>query len=132
MRFSRTAALAAALLATQAGFSSIEATAHEAPSHAEVATDQGAAVRVLNNHRTTVRVFVFDSEDRRVELGEPIEAQQPIGRIHTVDDLEQPPQTVIAPQTGFLLCKRPPGQVTRGDNIAIIARDLDPQKYGLT
>ena len=66
-----------------------------------------------------------------VDLGDEIEQGQPLGQIHYPDNLEHSSWITHAPRSGFLLCKRPPGGVERGDNIAIIGRDLDPEKYGL-
>ena len=55
----------------------------------------------------------------------PWQGGQPIGRVHYPDDLGKPPCVNHAPRRGFMLCKRSPGQVRRGDNVAIIGQDLD-------
>ncbi|MEM7292172.1 MAG: succinylglutamate desuccinylase/aspartoacylase family protein [Pseudomonadota bacterium] len=65
-----------------------------------------------------------------VALGEEISAGMPIGQLHYVDNLTRAPWVIEATADGFLICFRPPGRVERGDNIAIIAADLDPTKYG--
>ncbi len=67
-----------------------------------------------------------------IELGEAVQEGDALGQVHYVDDLNRAPWTVSATRVGFLACKRPPGRVQRGDNIAIIAQPLDPQRYGLT
>ena len=59
-----------------------------------------------------------------VDLGDPVEANQIIGRLHYPDNLAKPPLEVTASRSGFLLCKRAPGRTTRGDNIAIIAQEV--------
>jgi predicted deacylase len=66
-----------------------------------------------------------------VDLWDVIDEGRPIGQVHYPDDLGKPPRITHAPRSGFLLCKRPPGQVKRGDNIAIIGQDLDLNKHGL-
>ena len=66
-----------------------------------------------------------------VSLGDEITAGDSIGQIHFVDNLDKAACPVYASRSGFLLCNRPPGRVARGDNIAIVAQDLDFAKYGL-
>lgn len=66
-----------------------------------------------------------------VDLWNPIEVGQPIGQVHYPDDLGKHPCVNHAPRSGFLLCKRPPGLVRRGDNVAIIGKDLDLARHGL-
>jgi predicted deacylase len=56
-----------------------------------------------------------------VELGDPLATGQEIGQVHYPQHHQKDPWKVISGQSGFLLCKRPPGKVQRGDNIAIIA-----------
>ncbi|MDH3688984.1 MAG: succinylglutamate desuccinylase/aspartoacylase family protein [Gammaproteobacteria bacterium] len=60
-----------------------------------------------------------------VELGDRIEVGQPIGQVHYPQHVNKEPWTNIAPRSGFLLCKRPPGSVQRGDNVAIIAQHIE-------
>lgn len=67
-----------------------------------------------------------------VDLWDPVEAGQPIGQVHFPDDLGKPPCVNHSPRSGFLLCKRSPGQVRRGDNVAIIGQELDLGKHGLS
>jgi len=66
-----------------------------------------------------------------VDLWDAVEEGQPIGQVHYPDDLGKPPRVNHSPRGGFLLCKRPPGQVRRGDNVAIIGQDLDLNRHGL-
>ena len=67
-----------------------------------------------------------------VGLGDEITAGDRIGQVHYVDNLDKAACPVYTSQSGFLLCNRPPGRVARGDNIAIVAQDLDFTKYGLS
>jgi predicted deacylase len=60
-----------------------------------------------------------------VDLGDNIEFGQQLGQVHYPHHHEVEPWQVVSPKAGFLLCKRPPGKVQRGDNIAIIAQDID-------
>lgn len=66
-----------------------------------------------------------------VDLGDEIEEGQLIGQVHSPDDLDKAPSPVLSTRAGYLLCKRPPGRVARGDNLAIIAQDLDLGRYNL-
>ena len=59
-----------------------------------------------------------------VELGEPVEAGQAVARIHFPDDVDRDPVTLTSARTGLLICRRPLGEVRRGDNAAIIGRPL--------
>ena len=66
-----------------------------------------------------------------IKLGESVTAGDCLGQIHFVDNLNRNPLPVCVSRSGFLLSNRPPGRVMRGDNIAIIAQDLDCSKYDL-
>jgi len=63
-----------------------------------------------------------------LELGEEIKAGRPIGQVHYPHNLDKKPWVTRAKASGMLLCKRPPGKVQRGDNVAIIAQDLEPAR----
>ncbi len=67
-----------------------------------------------------------------VSLGDEITAGDSIGQVHFVDNLDKAPCLVYASRSGFLLCNRPPGRVARGDNIVIVAQDLEFAKYGIS
>jgi len=60
------------------------------------------------------------------ELGDWVEAGNPIGQIHFVENIAWEPQSIIAQRSGMLLCTRGPGFVELGDSVAVVARDLDP------
>ena len=59
-----------------------------------------------------------------VDLGDRISENQVIGQVHYPQHHDRKPLKVNAPESGFLLCKRPLGKIHRGDNIAIIAQSV--------
>ena len=59
------------------------------------------------------------------ELGDPCEEGDAIGQVHYPHHIEKLPWKVHATRSGTLLSKRPPGIVRRGDNVAIIAQDME-------
>jgi predicted deacylase len=63
--------------------------------------------------------------------GDDITSGDCIDQVHFVDKLEKSPCPVYTSHSGLLLCNRPPERVTRGDNIAIIAQELDCTKYDM-
>jgi predicted deacylase len=58
------------------------------------------------------------------KIGAPIDAGQPLGQIHFPDNIERSPIQLHSVRSGVLISKRPFGHVRRGDNLAIVARDL--------
>jgi predicted deacylase len=60
-----------------------------------------------------------------VDLGEPVEMGEPIGRLHFLERPDRPPETILAQSTGILCSVRaiPPTQA--GDNVAVVAREVD-------
>ncbi len=58
-------------------------------------------------------------------LGDWVEAGQPVGQIHFVENLSQPSHPVIAQQSGLLLCTRGPGHVEIGDCVAVLAQPAE-------
>lgn len=58
-----------------------------------------------------------------VELGEAVEAGQPLARIHFFEEIDRPPRTYTAPCAGFLYCRHFPGLIKRGDCLAVLADD---------
>ena len=58
-----------------------------------------------------------------VELGEPVEAGQPIGRLHFVEEPEREPLIYHAGLSGLLYCRRVQGWCARGDCLAVVATD---------
>jgi N-alpha-acetyl-L-2,4-diaminobutyrate deacetylase len=58
-------------------------------------------------------------------LGDWLEAGSPVGQIHFVENFAWEPQPIIAQRSGMLLCTRGPGFVEIGDNVAVIARNLE-------
>ncbi|MFQ5613715.1 MAG: succinylglutamate desuccinylase/aspartoacylase family protein [Anaerolineae bacterium] len=59
------------------------------------------------------------------ELGAWVEAGDPLGQIHFIENIAREPQLIIAQRSGMLLCTRGPGFVEIGDCVAVVARDLD-------
>jgi len=59
-----------------------------------------------------------------VELGEPVETGQELGRIHFLEAPERPAVPFHAKISGVLYCRRVQGWCGRGDTLAVIASDL--------
>jgi predicted deacylase len=58
------------------------------------------------------------------EIGDAIEAGQPLGQIHDVEDPDRRPRQLMAWRSGVLLGRRVPGLVERGDCVAMIVETL--------
>ncbi len=58
-----------------------------------------------------------------VGLGDEIEAGQPVGRLHFVENPERDSIDCVAESTGMLVCRRAQGWASRGDCLAVLARD---------
>lgn len=59
-----------------------------------------------------------------VELGDPLETDQPVGQIHFPYDPARPAEMIRIQRAGMLLSTRAPGFVERGDTVAMVARDF--------
>lgn len=74
--------------------------------------------------------FVYASErglvEPLVELGDTVAAGQPGARIHFPDTPWREPAVVSFERSGFVLCKRIPGRVKRGDCVFHLGTDLSP------
>ena len=57
-------------------------------------------------------------------LGETVEAGQPCGQVHFVDDPAREPVPVFFRTSGLLVSRRHPGRVERGDCVAHLATDF--------
>ena len=72
--------------------------------------------------------FVMATEEGVYEpfsnLGETIEAGQPIGQIHRLHLPDHEPVVITARRTGLLICRRAPGQTRSGDCVAITVSDF--------
>jgi N2-acetyl-L-2,4-diaminobutanoate deacetylase len=64
-----------------------------------------------------------------VELGDQVEPVQVLGRVHYPEHGEKEPWPVEAPTGGTLICRRPDAQVQRGDNVAVIAQDVEVEPF---
>lgn len=60
-----------------------------------------------------------------VALGEQVATGDLLGRIHFPETPDRQPEEIRARRSGLLLCKRGPGWVERGDNVAIVACDYE-------
>jgi N-alpha-acetyl-L-2,4-diaminobutyrate deacetylase len=58
-----------------------------------------------------------------IELGDTVEAGQAIGQVHYLHHTDKAPWVLHTKAAGTLINKRPPGKVSRGDNVAIFATD---------
>jgi N-alpha-acetyl-L-2,4-diaminobutyrate deacetylase len=58
-----------------------------------------------------------------VELGAPVAASQPLGRVHYFEEVDREPRTYGSPCDGFLYCRHFPGLIKRGDCVAVLADD---------
>ena len=75
------------------------------------------------NYHTAMANGIYESF---YELGDWVEAGEPVGQIHFVENIAWAPQPIIAQRSGMLLCTRGPGFVEIGDSVAVVAHDLDP------
>ena len=65
-----------------------------------------------------------------IELREDVVQGQPIGQVHYPNNLDREPWVTHAPRGGFLLCKRPPGRVQRGDAPGEVGDELGALRLG--
>jgi len=77
------------------------------------------------------RYYVFSPDAGLFEpfhrLGDEIETGQDLGRIHFVDDPMREPAIARFSMSGLMVCKRHSGRVERGDCLAHLATDFDPE-----
>lgn len=59
-----------------------------------------------------------------VEIGEPVESGQVLGRVHFFEEPEREPVVFEAATDGMLYCRRVQGWTAHGDTLAVIVRDL--------
>jgi N2-acetyl-L-2,4-diaminobutanoate deacetylase len=60
------------------------------------------------------------------ELGEPVEAGQPAGAVHFLDDPGRPPEPAHFRHSGMLYAKRTFGRVERGNCVAVVVSEYAP------
>jgi len=58
-----------------------------------------------------------------VELGDDVEAGQPVGQIHCLPDPARPPRVQQAGSAGTVFCRRASANTRRGDCLLVIAQD---------
>ena len=83
------------------------------------------------NYVTNRRYYIFSSAAGLFEpflnLGDEVEAGQTLGRIHFVDDPMRDPAIASFTKGGLMVCKRHLGRVERGDCLAHVALDFNPE-----
>jgi predicted deacylase len=57
------------------------------------------------------------------ELGERVEAGQPAGQVHVLDDPGRPPEAVRFKASGTLYSRRTFGRVERGNCVSVVVTD---------
>ena len=60
------------------------------------------------------------------ELGEPVEAGEPAGQVHVLDDPGLPPEVVRFKTSGTLYSRRAIGRVERGNCVGVVVTDYAP------
>ena len=61
------------------------------------------------------------------DIGDMVQKGETVGVVHSLDTAVHEPIPVVSSYTGIVLCKRPLGQVRRGDAVFQIARDAGSQ-----
>jgi N-alpha-acetyl-L-2,4-diaminobutyrate deacetylase len=60
-----------------------------------------------------------------VDLGERVEAGQPVGRMHFLERVDREPETVYAKADGIVCVVRAVATTEQGDNVVVVAREAD-------
>jgi len=60
-----------------------------------------------------------------LDVGQAVEAGQPVGQVHFPERCDRPPEPVIAQTSGILIGRRAIGVTNQGDNVATIARIVE-------
>ena len=63
-----------------------------------------------------------------VDLGELVEAAQPVGRIHFLERPERPPETIVASRPGVVCVVRAIPVTAQGDNVVVIGREVEREQ----
>lgn len=100
------------------GFSRGEILTREEQGHPPSKTMEVAG---LENYSLAPSSGVFESF---FDLGHWVDAGEQIGQIHFLSDISREPKPVIANQPGMITTIRAPGWVTRGDCLAVVARQI--------
>ena len=83
------------------------------------------------NYVTNRRYYIFSPAAGLFEpflnLGDEVEGGQTLGRIHFVDDPMRDPAIASFTKGGLMVCKRHLGRVERGDCLAHVALDFNPE-----
>jgi predicted deacylase len=59
-----------------------------------------------------------------VDLGDHVEAGEPVGRIHSLEQPERTAETVLARTSGIVCSVRATPPTEQGDNVAVVAREV--------
>jgi len=60
-----------------------------------------------------------------VDLGQPVEAGQAVGRIHFPERLDRPPEPILADTSGIVCVVRAVPLTQSGDNVVVIGREVE-------
>lgn len=94
--------------------------------------EQPAAARVVSVSSAESNLYASASGifDRRFRAGDDVVAGQKAGWIHFVDEPERPSMQLTFPGSGFVLAHGNRGMIERGELLALIAGDVDPNVGG--
>ena len=60
-----------------------------------------------------------------VDLGQRVEAGEPVGRVHFLERVDREPETIHAKTDGIVCVVRGVAATEQGDNIVVVAREAD-------
>ena len=60
-----------------------------------------------------------------VDLGQRVEADEPVGRIHFLERVDREPETIRAKTDGIVCVVRAVATTEQGDNVIVVAREAD-------
>ena len=63
-----------------------------------------------------------------VDLGDDVEAGQPVGRIHFLERPDREPATILADTSGVVCVVRAIATTQQGDNVCVIGREISPEQ----
>ena len=60
-----------------------------------------------------------------VDLGQRVEAGEPVGRMHFLERVDREPETIHAKTDGIVCVVRAVATTEQGDNVIVVAREAD-------
>jgi predicted deacylase len=60
-----------------------------------------------------------------VDLGQRVEAGEPVGRMHFLERIDRAPETIYAKTDGIVCVVRAVATTEQGDNVMVVAREAD-------